>query len=126
MFVFLPMLLFAQDEPTEEVTEVHKELQISQEWASDGIGVKFLKVLSDSRCPRQVTCIWAGEAKVLLGISLGGKYFEKEVTLSGMGVDLELAGNFGVLVSNLYPYPETAKGIAPEDYCLKFTATLPK
>ncbi|MGB7786103.1 MAG: hypothetical protein WBL27_08395 [Salinimicrobium sp.] len=126
LFLCLPMLLFAQDEPKKEVTEVHQELAVGQDWSSKQIGVKFLKVISDSRCPRQVTCIWAGEAKVLLGISVNGEYFEKEVTLSGTRVDLQLPDKSGVIISNLYPYPETAEGIDYEDYCIRFTTTLPE
>ncbi len=126
LLVFLPLLLFAQEEPKEEKIETHRELQMGQEFAGDGVGIEFLKVISDSRCPRQVTCIWAGEAEVLLGISVNGKYFEKIVAFSGMGAELQLPGQAGLLISNLDPYPETAKGIAPEDYCLSFTISRPK
>ena len=122
----LPLLLFAQDKPQEEVIQISTELQLGQESHLDEVAVKFLKVTSDSRCPRQVTCIWAGEAKVLLGITVGGKYFEKEVVVSGAGAEFPLDKDFQMQVYDLRPYPETAKEIAPGDYCLSFTATVPK
>ena len=33
-----------------------------------GIGIRFTKVISDARCPSDVTCFWAGEGKVLIDI----------------------------------------------------------
>ncbi|MGB7842356.1 MAG: hypothetical protein WBL21_06175 [Salinimicrobium sp.] len=125
-FFCLPFLLFAQDKPQEEIIQISTELQLGQESQFDRVAVKFLKVISDSRCPKQVTCIWPGEAKVLLGITVGGRYLEKEVAISGEGAEFPLARDFQMLVYNLRPYPETAKGIAPEEYCLSFTASASK
>lgn len=112
----LPFLLPAQ----EKASMISADLGIGQELLYESTAVKFIKVLSDSRCPKQVTCIWAGEARVLLGITMGGKYAEKEVVVSGSGAELALQEDLQLLVSRLKPYPETAKGIAPEEYCLEF------
>ena len=125
-FFCVPFLLFAQDKPQEETIKINTELQIGNVLQLDRVAVEFLRVISDSRCPRQVDCIWAGEAKVLLGITVGGKYFEKEVVVSGMGVELPLAEDLQMVDSHLSPYPDTAKGIAPEEYCLSFTAIVPE
>lgn len=119
----LPVFVWAQDEPQEKIIKT-TDLGVGNVFQLDQIAVEFLKVISDSRCPKQVTCIWPGEAKVLLGISLGGKYFEKEVIVSGRGAALNLAEGLQMSVSHLRPYPETGAGIAPEEYCLRFTAAL--
>lgn len=37
------------------------------------ITVKFLEVVEDSRCPPNVTCIWAGNAKVKISVNKGRK-----------------------------------------------------
>lgn len=37
------------------------------------ITVKFIEVLEDSRCPPNVTCIWAGNAKVKISVRKGRK-----------------------------------------------------
>lgn len=127
--LFLPALSFAQvekDSAMVELVKLNADLEVGQEFLFGGTEVRFLEVISDSRCPRQVTCIWPGEAKVLFGIKLNGKYFEKEVVVSGTGAELQLANDFLMQVSHLRPYPETGKGIAPEDYSLRFAATLPK
>ena len=124
-FSWLPYLLFAQDKPQEELKKVNTDLEMGNAFQFEKAAVKFLKVISDSRCPRQVTCIWPGEAKVLLGITFNDEYFEKEVVLSGSGAELSFGENLQMLVSHLRPYPETAKAIAPEEYSLRFAATFP-
>ncbi|MGH9457048.1 MAG: hypothetical protein ACRD2J_05340 [Thermoanaerobaculia bacterium] len=34
-----------------------------------GIVVQFAAVVADSRCPRDVTCVWAGDAEIALRVS---------------------------------------------------------
>lgn len=36
-----------------------------------GLSIRLLAVLEDSRCPVDVTCVWAGDAVVALEIALG-------------------------------------------------------
>ncbi len=72
---------FAQESSPPKVGEefelaVHQTAQISAE----KISVTFQKVLEDSRCPVDVTCIWAGLAKVSLQVSVSGQ--EREISLS--------------------------------------------
>ncbi len=37
------------------------------------ITVKFIEILEDSRCPPNVTCIWAGNAKIKISLKKGRK-----------------------------------------------------
>lgn len=120
VFALLPVLLFAQ----KGSLPVSVDLEIGQAFKLKEAKVKFIRVIADSRCPKQVTCIWPGEAKVLLGITVMGEYLEREVVISGTGAEIALAEDFQILISQLIPYPETAKKIAPEDYCLSFAAIL--
>lgn len=119
---FFPVLLFAQKEPS----PLNADLETGQVFELEKASVKFLKVISDSRCPKQVTCIWSGEAKVLLGINVDREYFEKEVVVSGTGGGFAISEDIQVLVSHLRPYPQTAMPIAPEDYCLRIAAVAEK
>lgn len=116
----LPALLFGQNESQEEVLAI-AELRWGQELKLDHSSYEFLKVISDSRCPKQVTCIWPGEAKILLGFTANGIYIEKEVIVPNSGVEIPLSNEVLMQIFYLSPYPETAKGIAPEDYCLRFS-----
>lgn len=94
------------------------ELGIGQELILDNISVEFKKVISDSRCPEQVNCIWQGEAKVLLGITLNGTYFEKELVISDPAAQAVQFGDMELSVPYLNPYPRTAQGISSKNYCL--------
>lgn len=116
----LPHFLSAQ----EKELRIATDLGIGQEFLLDHLSVKFLEVISDSRCPEQVTCIWPGEAKVLLGIRIGGRYFEKEVTMSGSGAEFALSEDLKMMASQLRPYPKTPAGIAPEEYCVTFATVV--
>ena len=72
---------FAQDGSPPKLGEefelaVHQTAQISAE----KISVTFQEVLEDSRCPIDVTCIWAGVAEVSLRVAVSGN--ESELSLS--------------------------------------------
>lgn len=52
--------------------------------------VKFLEVVSDSRCPEGVTCIWAGEAKVRIGIVKNGEVVDEQLIVIASGKTFSL------------------------------------
>ncbi|CAN5155902.1 hypothetical protein BH20ACI2_BH20ACI2_06310 [soil metagenome] len=35
------------------------------------IKIRFLSIVEDSRCPRDATCVWAGNAKIRIAVSKG-------------------------------------------------------
>lgn len=96
--------------------------------------IKFSEVVSDSRCPKGlgITCIWAGEVKVLVEFYENGKLKgDKIVTASNVlmeedysvSSDISIAGFFNVNELNIkgigvFPYPEGSERIAPEEYKL--------
>lgn len=41
--------------------------------ARGGIRVKFLELVDDSRCPRDTTCIWAGNAQIKVRVKKNGR-----------------------------------------------------
>jgi hypothetical protein len=41
--------------------------------ARNGFSVKFVELVEDSRCPRDTTCIWEGNAKIKVRVTKGGK-----------------------------------------------------
>ena len=49
-------------------------LRVGQQAAVEGEGlrVRFASVVNDSRCPTGVTCVWAGNAEVLIEAEAGG------------------------------------------------------
>lgn len=89
--------------------------------------VKFLEVVSDSRCPREVTCVWAGEAKLLIGVFKDGKLLkEMVVSHSSSNVPYNIPINFSsegiayfISGLELYPYPTANTKIPEGEYFLE-------
>lgn len=71
--------------------------------------IKFAEVISDSRCPKKVTCVWAGEAKVRLEIQKNTEPVENKNVLfdiQGKSTPLFDMENISVKTYRLEPYPE--------------------
>ena len=80
--------------------------------------VKLVSVANDSRCPRDVKCVWAGNAEVMIHAETKGKSADLKLNTSG-------AENFPKEVSHqgykftlvaLSPLPSKDKAIKPADY----------
>ncbi|MGB1307389.1 MAG: hypothetical protein ACPG6B_00665 [Oceanihabitans sp.] len=122
-------LVFAQDSIPVSVVEtprIVKKLAIGKSMLVDNYEVKFVKVIEDSRCPTNVSCVWAGQVKVLVAIlEKGVVKEEKQITLS---TKIPFKNRIGNLISlentmvsgyNVFPYPEYGSKINPEDYYLQ-------
>lgn len=62
--------------------------QIVFKIASGDVILKFVEVLEDSRCPKDIVCVWAGRAKVKVAIS-GEHLYLKELELT-MGEKIKI------------------------------------
>ena len=50
--------------------------------AVDGLRVRPIELLEDSRCPASVQCVWAGQVRLLVDITRGdGAHQQRELTL---------------------------------------------
>jgi hypothetical protein len=90
----------------------------------EDISIKFVSVATDSRCPKGVTCIWAGEAKCNMRVTQNGQTRDVILTQSG-STESQMqgfAGNYGVTFS-LSPYPESGHTINPAEYVLSIRLT---
>ncbi len=85
----------------------------------EGIKVRFIEVVGDSRCPQDVTCIWAGEATSLIEISLSGTTYQKALTQPGLSEPPQADFQNFVIVFDLQPYPRAEVPIENEDYRLQ-------
>jgi len=88
--------------------------------------LRFLEVIGDSRCPKDVTCVWQGQASCLVEIT----YFEllHKVTLIQPGLSEEpsqIDFNDYLIKFNLTPYPEAGEEIKKGDYRLRLVVTRP-
>lgn len=91
--------------------QILTKLNLNEPFTIDGYTLTFKSVKSDGRCPEQVTCVWAGEAKVLLEIDDGTDKQIYPVTIPAMGANRRIIATkqHKVYVKNLVPYPMTAE-----------------
>ncbi|MHB0970487.1 MAG: hypothetical protein ACYC7A_08605 [Thermoanaerobaculia bacterium] len=83
-----------------------------------GLLVRFAAVTADSRCPRSVQCVWAGDGAVRLDVTRGEESASVIVHTSGrpdMPAEAEALGHRFKLVE-LAPYPETPRSIKADEY----------
>ena len=125
-FFLLASLTYAQDTTVVKAPKIVMEQKINQAIPVNNMSVTLLKVLSDSRCPIGVTCIWAGEAKVLVEVITNGKKEKKEVFITSNGLTKSTSfiasdGEFNINAIDLLPYPEEGKAVS--EYVLKISVT---
>ncbi len=80
--------------------------------------IKFVAVENDSRCPSDVTCVWAGNATVRLQLSNGRSTRTLTLNTSGNSPfvrETEYQG-YKVTLVDLSPYPRSDRKIAARDY----------
>lgn len=93
--------------------------------------IKFKKLISDSRCPRNVTCIWAGEAEILVEVYQDGELCGTEILTVAAGQQLpaflqDLFPKQMISLTSLVlaPYPEAPGDLKPEDYQLNLEVSV--
>ena len=129
VLVFFTILFsFAQDSTTVKVKtpKIVSKLMYGKSITVEDLELKFVAVESDSRCPKGVQCVWAGEAVVLLDVFKNGKKLEqKRVIISPTNSLVNKIGNvfssetLKVSGFNIAPYPEYRNKIKPEEYYIQ-------
>jgi predicted TIM-barrel enzyme len=82
LFIFISSFAFAQSPKSQNL----KYVKVIQKVCSNQKGVQLVlkEVLSDSRCPVGVNCIWAGEIKVVVSVYQDRKFVKEEtLTIAG-------------------------------------------
>ena len=114
--------LGANSDAAPQVARLNREfkLNVGQQVTLKGtrLRIKFVKVENDSRCPSDVTCVWAGNAAV--GFQLSARRRNKTVTLNTSGNstfarEVEYQG-YTVRLIDLSPYPLSKRKISAGDY----------
>lgn len=101
-------------------------LRVGQEVsvADQKLSVKFVSVPEDSRCPKGVNCIWAGNVRVQLQVTkTKSKPMKVELNLNPRDFPDGEGGNYGdykIKLVKVDPYPVADQPIKAGDY----TATL--
>jgi hypothetical protein len=85
----------------------------------EGLRLRFVRVIEDSRCPTGVTCVWAGRARVELELRSADRApetFELEVA-SGAAAEVERSG-LRIDAERLDPHPRSDRATEPASYRL--------
>ena len=96
---------------------------------SENIKITFVEVTADSRCPSDVTCIWAGEVEVLVNIwkddqEHGGSALVGPAVKDDRAV--KTFDGYSVKLLKVDPYPISTQIIEASDYIITLVVTAVK
>ena len=91
------------------------EVQISHEKFLSGFKIKFVDMLDDSRCPKDVNCVWAGNARISVEVSKKGKTKTFELN-SNMSPQTVAFDGYEFKLTKLTPEPASNIRIRKDGY----------
>ena len=116
LLIFCGKSIFAQKQQKVNNTEkieapvIVVKLPEGESYKWENYCLTFTKMMADSRCPKDATCIWQGEAKVTMSLEKDGKIIDtQEVVLTNPeqnGTSFTLGEKY-FRVYGLLPYPTT-------------------
>lgn len=126
LFASFLVTMFACDESMNGPTvPIDKEFVLAPGESSvvDEISVRFVGVVSDSRCPSDVNCVWQGDAQVQILVTTSRRTQEYELHTSDMKPVAH--DGFTIHLVQLQPYPISVQKIQSDEYrvTLKVTKT---
>lgn len=77
--------------------------------------IGFQALLTESRCPSDVLCVWEGEARIELGLTFGDGP-TVPVELDTRGGRTVTHGGYTITLVELDPYPVSTRPCVPQDY----------
>ncbi len=84
--------------------------------------ITFKGVREDSRCPVDVTCVWAGDAKIEIVISRNGAVDDTRILSITPPNNEARVESLRIRFVSLAPVPRQADGNAPRNYRAEFVA----
>ena len=85
-------------------------------WNDGQVTVGFDTVSNDSRCPKDVQCMWEGDAEVAVWLQVGGGERRDAVLHVTRDPKILEAEGYRLVLQGLEPYPVSTEKIALEDY----------
>ena len=84
------------------------------------IRITFRQVREDSRCPVDVTCVWAGDAKIEVTIARNGAADDTRILSITPPKHEAVVGNLRIRFVSLAPVPRQADANVPRKYLAEF------
>lgn len=126
LFMIIGSLALAQSSKSQKVKYVTIKQKVCP--SQKGFQVVLKEVVSDSRCPVGVTCIWAGEVTAVVSLYKDSKMIEDCTMIFSMRNEEENKQWFSKYMPekkknikniSIFPYPKEGSKINPIDYYLK-------
>ena len=90
----------------------------------EDLEIRFVEVSEDSRCPKDVTCVWEGRVSAVVEISANGSLQQLKLTQPGLTEQpTREAYKEYQLTFKVEPYPQEGKEIAADEYRLLLIVT---
>ena len=90
-----------------------------------GLTITFLRVTQDSRCPSDVTCVWSGDAEVVLELVTRESGSQTVTVHTHVEPRTATAVGYAVRLVDLDPYPRSETPIAPSSYVATLIVSRP-
>jgi len=126
MLLITPFVAQAQKTKKIIPPKIVTKLKVGDSYTSQNRAIKFIEVLNDSRCPVDVSCVWAGQAKVRIGVYEKDKLIEEfQIIVGAKGItpdtpkELVQLEDKKIMGYNLTPLPISSSPTNPEDYFLE-------
>ncbi|MBP2833138.1 hypothetical protein J8281_13170 [Aquimarina sp. U1-2] len=126
-FVFLPFKMTAQGSVLLENLLDSSTLNLQDTLLYGTKSIEFLKVIEDSRCPKDRNCFWSGKATALVRIYENGTHKEdKELVFGADHIQPYAPAKLCAIdqkilyVYDLYPYPSSTGTSRKSLYYLQF------
>lgn len=124
--VLFNMLAFAQNTSKESI----KYVKITQKKClkKSGYQIVLKEVLSDSRCPEGVTCVWAGEASAIVSVYKDSKLVEDNTmvfSMKNIEENKQWLSKYlplkqrKIKTVGVFPYPKQGVVVNKKDYYIK-------
>lgn len=84
LFAFLFYgIIFSQEGGPIDVPKIVVKIPLGETVRLDDVAITFVKVIEDSRCPKNVTCIWQGRIIVQVAVKREGELIQNKELLLG-------------------------------------------
>jgi hypothetical protein len=114
-------------EPATDVKQValnqEFEIKVGQRVSVEGLKIDFEAVTEDSRCPVDVTCVWAGNAKVILKLRKMGRRPAQLKLNTGLEPKHQPYDGYDVKLAGISPPRKKGEKIKRGDYVARLVVT---
>lgn len=104
----------------QNVQEVTVRVKTQKSVMRDRLRIKLVAV-EDSRCPQDVNCVWAGNAKVTIKVTNRNGKSETFDLNTSIDVKSVRFGGYEITLGKVAPYPASNVRINPNGYTASFT-----